>query len=92
MPTVGDVVWARDVRGDYYKALVSGERGEDEGRELRIHFYRWAAKWDEWVAADSDGLQPAQSASSLTPVDSRVDVPAGDGIAGRRGLSQRIAG
>ena len=58
MHAVGDIVWARDVCGDYYKARVVAGRGDGEARELCVHFFGWAAKFDEWVAADSDGLQP----------------------------------
>ena len=57
MHAVGDIVWARDVCGDYYKARVVAGRGDGEARELCVHFFGWAAKFDEWVAADSDGLQ-----------------------------------
>ena len=55
---VGSVMQARDSEGRWYKATVIESRGFGRSRELKVHFKRFASKWDEWIAVSAGRLRP----------------------------------
>lgn len=57
MAAVGQPVWARDPRGDWYEAKVVAERDKDGSREVFIKFKGWGKRDQAWLAADSERLK-----------------------------------
>ena len=60
MALAGAVVEARDRTGAWLEGKIVGQRGEGDSMELRIHFYGWNDRFDEWIKADSDKIRPRQ--------------------------------
>ena len=48
--TPGSQVEARDRTGKWLKATIVGQRGEGESVELKVHFYNWNKRFDEWLS------------------------------------------
>lgn len=58
-PTRGTWLQAIDCTGKHwYEAKVVDERGEGDAREVKVHFKRFHARYDEWITAASGKLAP----------------------------------
>ena len=54
---VGDDVQAHDGCSGWYDALIIDERGEGEEREVKVTYFGWHSRYDQWVLAASDRLK-----------------------------------
>jgi hypothetical protein len=55
---VGARLQARDRVGAWLDAKIVAERGEDDAREVKVHFDGFHKRYDEWIAVSSDKLLP----------------------------------
>ena len=56
--SLGAWLQACDRVGAWYEAKIVGQRGEDDAREVKVHFHGFAGRFDEWIAATSNKLAP----------------------------------
>ena len=51
MLAVGDPVQALDGKFGWYDAVIVGERGEGEAREVKVHYDGYKKSQDKWLPA-----------------------------------------
>ena len=57
MWTKGMKLLALDVRNIWCDAVAIGHRGNDYGREVKVHYLGWNKRWDEWILERSSRLR-----------------------------------
>ena len=63
---VGAAVWAVDKKNKAGEATVVAERGEGDEREVRVHWFGFNKKLDEWISVTSEKLSESRKNKDAT--------------------------
>ena len=59
--SVGARLQARDRVGKWYEATIIDQRGEDDLREVKVHFMGFSKRYDEWIKLSENKLASLDS-------------------------------